>query len=120
MPVMIRTTSRAALRRGPKPPDNAVILCATHLPNPFGKLNSFIQEHELYGMSETDVVKEFLKTHCPKRLERLVSRGKTAVAKGNSLVIYCAHGKHRSRAVAELVGSTFHCSKCYYVNDASL
>jgi len=114
MPVQLQSCGKKSAKRnwiwGPNAPANAVFLNCTHLPNPYGRLQEYNEPREL------DAVKKFLRDNAPDKLDRLVERGKKAVEAGKPVVAQCMYGKHRSRAVLELIGDSFHCSKVYYVH----
>ena len=93
-------------------PKNAIFLNCSHLPNPYNQL----YEYKLNAPRELDAVKLFLKDNAPKKLDRLVERGKRAVEEGKPVVAQSLFGHHRSRAVLELIGDSFHCSRTYYVH----
>ena len=93
---------------GPDPKNNALILYAYTLKNPHGKVPYKICRQ---AVEET---KAFLKENCNSKLQKMVERGVNAVKSGRPVVVVCAYGKHRSRAVAEMIGDHFHCSRIYY------
>lgn len=116
MPVMIQTaglkTKSRGYLRGPDSPVDSVYIRASTLPNPFGKINlSSCREEE-----NIERVKLFLLKTSGAKLEAMISKGIDAIRKGKPLIIICTHGKHRSRAVAQLIGDKFHPSKVYYVH----
>lgn len=126
-PVMLQScgkkTSKRPWIKGPDAPPNAVFLNCTNLPNPHGKFLEYedkmrakeiVQYTKYYR--EVDVAKFFLYENAGDKLKRLVERGKAAVNAGNPVVAQCAYGKHRSRAVLELIGDSFHSSRIYYVH----
>ena len=114
MPVMLQSCGKkSSLRKyinGPDAPSNAVILNCTTLPNPFRHLQKYDEPREL------DRVKRFLSETSKDKVARLVVRGKAAVEAGKPVVAQCSYGKHRSRAVLEMVGDLFHVSRVYYVH----
>ena len=115
MPTMIQTAGTPSASRkyirGPDAPPSALVLRATHLPNPYGHVQSATSISE-----RTKQVREFLVNRCPDKLQRLVDQGKRAIEKGNPVVIVCLYGRDRSRVVAEMIGEQFHCSRVYYVH----
>ena len=114
MPVMIQTAGRRTptrkYLRGPDAPSNAVILNVRHLPNPFGKIDSFPKSTRL------ERIKEFLHDRCPQKVKRIVDAGKDAISRNLPVVIICTHGKDRSRAIAQMIGESFHHGRVYYVH----
>ena len=70
----------------------------------------------IHNLTSNIVAKFFLYENAGDKLKRLVERGKAAVNAGNPVVAQCAYGKHRSRAVLELIGDSFHSSRIYYVH----
>ena len=114
MPIMIQTAGsqksknpvknggRKRKINGPDAPPNAILIKATNLPNPYP--------------NHTDDVVSFLKKRAPGRLAKLVELGVEAVNLGRPVVVQCAYGKHRSRAVAQLIGDHFHTGHVYYVH----
>ena len=114
MPVMIQTAGRPTPKRkyvrGPDAPNNAIILNVRHLPNPYGKIDRFPESTRL------ERIKEFLHDRCPQKVERLVNAGKDAIKQSLPVVIVCTHGKDRSRAIAQMIGDSFHPSRVYYVH----
>lgn len=113
MPIMIQTAGFKTKGRpwilGPSAPENAVVLNARSLPNPYGKVPN-------YAENRMELIKAFLLEKAPDKVERLVKRGVAAIDAKKPLVIVCMYGKDRSRAIAELVGARFHPSKVYYVH----
>ena len=116
MPVMIQTaglkTKSRGYIKGPDAPVNSVHIRASTLPNPFGKINlsSYHEEENI------ERVKLFLLETSGTKLKTMISKGVDAIQKGKPLIITCTYGKHRSRAVAQLIGDKFHPSKVYYVH----
>lgn len=116
MPVMIQTaglkTKSRGYLKGPDAPVNSVHIRASTLPNPFGKVNlsSYREEENI------ERVKLFLLKTSAAKLEAMILKGVDAIRKGNPVIVTCTHGKHRSRAVAQLIGDKFHPSKVYYVH----
>jgi RNase adaptor protein for sRNA GlmZ degradation len=119
MPVMLQScgkkTAKKKFLNGPDAPLNAVILNCASLPNPFKHLDDLRNTHGTVSR-ELDLVKIFLRDAAKDKVARLVSRGKAAVMAGKPVVAQCAFGKHRSRAVLEMIGDEFHPSKVYYVH----
>ena len=116
-----KKTAKNNLMKGPYAPANAVTLNCMHLPNPYYHIQQYkykMIDENVQGNSdrELDVVKFFLREKAGEKLDRLVKRGIAAVEAGNPIVAQCAHGKHRSRAVLELIGDSLHPSKVYYVH----
>lgn len=99
---------------GPDAPPNAVFLNCTVLPNPYSRINEYKNENP--SLNELDCVKLFLKDNAKAKLEKLVANGVAAVEAGKPVVAQCMFGRHRSRAVLELIGDNFHPSKVYYVH----
>lgn len=115
MPIMIQTagtwTPSRAYIKGPDAPPNALVLRVKHLPNPYAHVQSAT------SMSERiKAVREFLMDACPDKVDRLVEKGRLAIEKGIPVVIVCVYGRDRSRAIAEMIGEKFHCSRVYYVH----
>lgn len=114
MPIMVQTagsqkskspTKNGGRKRkinGPDAPPNTVFIKATNLPNPFP--------------NHTDDVVGFLKERAGDRLAKLVELGVAAVNAGRPVVVQCAYGKHRSRAVATLVAERFPSGHVYFVH----
>lgn len=116
MGIMIQTAGRKTNKRkylkGPDAPVDSVRIIASSLPNPHGKINlSSIHEQE-----NIDRVKTFLLEASEKKVKAMVSKGVEAIKNKTSVVILCTYGKHRSRAIAQLIGDSFHPSKVYYVH----
>ena len=116
-----KKTTKKKWIKGPDAPPNAVTLNCTHLPNPFSHISEYrykMIDEKAQGNPhrELDVVKFFLREKAGDKLDRLVNRGIAAVEAGNPVVAQCAYGKHRSRAVLELVGDAFHPSRVHYVH----
>ena len=125
MPIMLQScgkkTPRNKFVKGPNAPPNAVTLNCTHLPNPYHHITEYTHkmiEEKAQGdpNRELDVVKFFLREKLGDKLDRLVNRGIAAINAGNPVVAQCTYGKHRSRAVLELIGDAFHPSKVFYVH----
>jgi RNase adaptor protein for sRNA GlmZ degradation len=116
-----KKTARNKFVKGPDAPPNAVKLNCTVLPNPYHHINEYkykMIDEKAQGdpHRELDVVKFFLREKACDKLDRLVNRGIAAIESGNPVVAQCAYGKHRSRAVLELIGDAFHPSRVYYVH----
>ena len=115
---MLQSCGKVSMSRkylnGPDAPLNMVFLDCTHLPNPSNWLNVYKNENPT--LNELDCVKLFLKYKAKVKLEKLVARGIAAVKAGKPVVAQCLYGKHRSRAILELIGDTFHSSRVYYVH----
>ena len=94
---------------GPSAAENAVVLNARTLPNPHGKVTSSAPDR----MKQ---IKAFLMDKAPDKVDRLVKRGCAAVDANRPVVVVCMYGRDRSRAIAELIGERFHCSKVYFVH----
>ena len=117
MTIIIQTAGTKSHRRrsvrGPDPPKNAVIVNAKTLKNPYDKLHD-----DKYRIGpndrEVDVVKRILQDTQPKKLDELVQKGVDAIRNGQHVVVVCLYGKHRSVAVAELIGKNFPRSRVVY------
>lgn len=129
MPVMLQSCGKPSAKhksiKGPDAPANAVVLNCAHLPNPHNRLHEYEEEAPWPPRKENgargpkrelDVVKCFLRGEAKAKLDKLVARGKAAVEAGKPVVAQCAFGKHRSRAVLELIGDSFHPSRVFYVH----
>ena len=124
MPVMLQSCGQPTPKRksikGPNAPANALLLNCTGLPNPYKRMKEY--EHEVPMPAnggpkrELDIVKCFLRGEALVKLDKLVARGKAAVESGKPVVAQCAFGKHRSRAVLELIGELFPANVVYYVH----
>ena len=114
MPTMIQTAGTKGPNRlhirGPEILKNAVVLNAKSLPNPYGKIDMHNDDKRL------DRVKSFLKERCADKVDRLVQKGIEAIKKKKPVVIICLYGRDRSKAIAEMIGDSFHCSQVYYVH----
>lgn len=106
--------------KGPDAPPNAVVLNCTGLPNPYKRMGEYEDEAPRPARGgpkrELDVVKCFLRGEAKVKLDKLVARGKAAVEAGKPVVAQCAFGKHRSRAVLELIGDSFPPGRVHYVH----
>jgi hypothetical protein len=113
MAIMIQTAGRkrasAKYIKGPKAPANAITINAYRLKNPYLIVRG-------NGRSAIEETKKYLYENCKDKLESMIKIGKCAIENGLPIVVICQHGLHRSRAVAELIGDNFHCSKIYYVH----
>jgi RNase adaptor protein for sRNA GlmZ degradation len=116
MPVMLQSCGKPTKRRvwlkGPDAPAEAVVLNCTTLPNPYKHLDAY---RDASG-AELDAAKRFLQAEAKAKLDALVARGRAAVEAGRPVVAQCAFGKHRSRAVLELVAEGFDASRVYVVH----
>ena len=103
--VTIQTAGKKRSRHvnGPLVPKNAVTLDASKLKNPFqhlGRSKSTDQE-------TLQKVEEFLMSNDSTRLSKLVQIGVKSIEAGKDVVVVCQFGKHRSRAVAQLIAEKF-------------
>ena len=98
--------------RGPDIPPNAVKLNAFTLPNPYSKLCLSSKNKQ----ENIDAVKEFLLEHANKKVKNMIEKGINAVKQNKPVVVVCTYGQHRSRAIAQMIGDSFHPSKVYYVH----
>lgn len=105
-------TKRRNWIRGPDAPQNSLRLNASTLPNPFGRINLSSENEQ----ANLDSVKSFLREQKDDKVQKMVEKGIQAVKKNQSVVITCTHGKHRSRAIAQIIGDSFHPSRVYYVH----
>ena len=114
VPTMIQTAGTRTKRRnhlkGPKAPENSLILNVKHLPNPYGKLEGRKEATHL------ERVQGFLQDQCSEKIARLVEKGRRAIAQEIPVVVVCHFGRDRSVAIARMIGSLFHCSRVYYVD----
>ena len=81
------------------PPDDvpdAVTIDAGVLPNPYSTLG-------LRARDDLGEVKAFLLKRAAKKVTRLVARGVAAVRQKKPVIVQCRFGRHRSRAIAEMI-----------------
>lgn len=109
---------RLPMMQGPQLPPNGVIISVRHLPNPYGRLQEFKFTHNIpdadWPKRKRDQVKVFLRTLAPKKLDRVIQKGRNSIKLGKSIAVVCARGRHRSPAVAEMIGDGFHSSMITY------
>lgn len=102
MALMIQTAGTPSARRkqvrGADAPPNAIRIDARVLPNPYGQLP---EHHDLND------VKEFLLGASPAKVKKLVAIGCTAIRNKQPIVVVCTYGRHRSRAIAQMIADSF-------------
>ena len=103
-----KKTTKHKYLNGPYIPPNALIIHANTLKNPFNSVTS------RFCRQSIEETKQFLKRECASKTKKMIIKGIEAIKNGKPIVILCTFGKHRSRAIAEMIGDNFHCSKVYY------
>ena len=99
--LMIQTAGRHNKCKGPMPraKNKTLILYADKLYNPY---------HQVKDLSEKEAILKTQKILLKKNKEqvvRMISKGKQAIITGKDVIIVCKYGKHRSKAIAHLLGN---------------
>ena len=99
--LMIQTAGLHKNCKGPMPrgKNKTLVLYADKLYNPY---------HQVKDLSEKEAVCKTQKILLKKnkgQIDRMVSKGKQAILTGKDVIIVCKYGKHRSKAIAELLGN---------------
>ena len=117
MALMIQTAGTPRKNRpwiiGPNAPDNAVVLNAKHLTNPYNRIEAGDPSTHI------DRVIHFLCEANADKVKRLVDKGRAAILSNRPVVVVCLFGKDRSRAIARIIGGSFDPGKVYYVHRES-
>ena len=102
MALMIQTAGTPSARRkrvrGADAPPNSVRIDTRVLPNPYNQL----PEH--HDMND---VMEFLMDASPTMVKRFVATGCAAIRNQQPVVVVCTYGRHRSRAIAQMIADNF-------------
>ena len=99
--LMIQTAGFHKNCKGPMPRgrNKTLVLYADKLHNPY---------HQVKNLSEKDAVCKTQKLLLKKNKEKvdsMVSKGRQALLTGKDVIIVCKYGKHRSKAIAQLLGT---------------
>tara|TARA_B100001989_G_C24534923_1_gene463769 strand:- start:1690 stop:2022 length:333 start_codon:yes stop_codon:yes gene_type:complete len=98
---MIQTAGLHAKCKGPLPRgrNKTLVLYADKLHNPY---------HQVKDLSEKDAVcktQKILLKKNKEKVDNMISKGKQAILTGKDVIIVCKYGKHRSKAIAQLLGN---------------
>jgi len=110
--VMIQTAGIHPTCNGPQVPKFSVILSADKLVNPYPYVKNLSKKEAI------EKTKEIIKKKNNKLVNKLISKGKDSILMGRNVVVLCKFGRHRSRAIAELIGSNYP-NRVYYVHQES-
>lgn len=98
--LMVQTAGIHKKCNGPLPrcKTKTLVLYADKLHNPYNQVKN---------LSEKDAIAQTLKILLKKnkeQVEKMVIKAKQAIITGKDIIILCKYGKHRSKAVAQLIG----------------
>ena len=98
--LMIQTAGLHAKCKGPMPRgrNKTLILYADKLPNPYQQVKNLSEEE---AVSKTQKI--LLKKN-KGAVDKMICKGKQAIVTGKDVIILCKYGKHRSKAIAKLLG----------------
>jgi hypothetical protein len=105
--IVIQTAGTHSSCNGPELPKNCVILYAHKLYNPYTIVK------DMDAKEAIEKTKNLLMENNAKQLNNMLSKGKNGIICGKNIVVLCKYGKHRSRAIAEMIGNSFFDRVCY-------
>ena len=99
--LMIQTAGLHKMCKGPMPRgrNKTLVLYANKLHNPY---------RQVKDLSEKDAILKTQKILLKKnknQVDKIISKGKQAIVTGKDVIIVCEYGKHRSKAIAQLLGN---------------
>lgn len=95
--LIIQTAGTDESCKGPSALCNSISIFTHRLKNPYLKVKHLSKED---AIKQT---KSILKKECSAQLNDMLAKGKHAIISGKNVTILCKYGRHRSRAVAELL-----------------
>ena len=98
---MIQTAGLHAKCKGPMPRgrNKTLILYANKLPNPYQQVKNLSEEEAVLKTQKILLKKN------KEAVDKMIRKGKQAIVTGKDIIILCKYGKHRSKAIAKLLGN---------------
>ena len=99
--LMIQTAGLHAKCKGPMPRgrNKTLILYANKLPNPYQQVKNLSEEEAVLKTQKILLKKN------KEAVDKMIRKGKQAIVTGKDVIILCKYGKHRSKAIAKLLGN---------------